>query len=593
MKNGESVNITAYGDSTTCGWETTNNVGVKINTAGGYSGDMTHALGDNWDIVAVNAFPAKLQTILRDMYGNNNIKVHNSGFGGQQLANGWAYDNFDAAVRNNVFYGVPDAVIINFGLNESTAANFNAVNYLTQYDKLIKKILGYGVLPIIMSSDAIAMIDGAKAGTSNIDTENARIYDQIAMELSAKYSIPFVDMNLYLRDWFNNNMDGFKYRSVQADGVHVNDDGHNYKAGVLALHLGYDVAAWNNQTEMIISPEDNSLHADSNDVGAPFFDWPTDQSWSKTARNFVSNTVTLNKPLLEAWVFVAGDQPIIGFNTLGVSNAQPKVKVYKNGDSTPYYNEDYGISPAANNFVYDFKCTKLKYGLNKVTIIPDVNGASFFLNYLWLRKWTSSYKINPAEPYFDTTYWASLGGVYIQKPNLNAVNIPVTVARSGKFSIPEVQENGGNFAQLKKIGDKIQIDATLRLRYGGLVLFPATEYNLDKSKYICITAWANPTAGVDYIIHYPYIGTTSQTGTDSSGVLGNEVKLCIDLERKASNTLNVKVYLTDRSTVAKINYDILNCNHFSGILNGLIAVNEPNNQAFAEINSMSVYAFNQ
>ncbi len=590
MKNGDTVLGVWYGDSTICGWNTTDNTGNVINAINGYNPWLTHSFGDEWEAIAINSCPVKLQTLLRDFYGNNNITIRNAGFGGAQMQDGWATNNFEEAV---MVYGSPDFAIIAFGKNDTRTVNYDIENYYVQYKALVEKCFENNLIPIISTNDCLGLPDGARAADTIIDNERARVYDQIALQVSKEYDIPFIDMGYHLRDWLNNNFDGYKYRDVQADGTHLNDAGHNYKAGVAFKELAYDIIYTEGRNEVVITPEDNALHADSNVPEAPFYDWPNNIVFHRTARNLVNLALTTGSKLIKAWVFVEGEQPLLGFNALSRTIAQPKVKIYKNADATPYYDKEYGILHATGEFIYDYKTTVLKYGLNKIEIIAEADVLGSYLNYMWLRKWNDAYLQNTASPYFDTTYWADLGGIYTQYPETKSVIIPTTAARSGKYNIPSIQADGDNFAQLKTVGDIVHIDTTVKLNYGGLVIFPEQSINIPAASwYICLTAIAG-TSGVDYKLNYPYVGTIVATGNDATGVLGAETKLCIDLERKASNVVNVKVYVADRTTTALINFDITNCSHFSGIVNGLLAINEPNSQAYAEIISMTVNAHNQ
>lgn len=583
MKNGNPVVGVCYGDSTTCGWLTTNNNGLTINESNGYNPYLTHSLGDNWGTIAVNAYPAKLQTLLRDFYKNTNITIHNAGFGAIQMQDGWANNNFEAAVLS---YTNVDFVILSFGLNDSRTNSYNVENYYNEYKKVIEKCIANNIIPIIMSTDSTSMIDGSRASDANIDSEKSRIYDQISKLVSNEYNSLYIDMNNYLVDWLNNNDDGFKFRDVQTDYVHVNNIGHNYKAGVILSYLGYNIISTSSSNDISIVPEDVSLHANASNPNTPSYNWDNNFATHKTSRNFLSLNTSNNTVLLEAWIFVSGNQPTLGFNTISKTTAQPKVKIYSNADSTAYYDDDYGIIHTSDYYIYDFKCTKLKYGLNKIVVVSDEDAVDFFFNYIWLRTWKSPTNLDVL--YFDTTYWANMGNTHTQFPNCKSVSIPTTVNRTAKYNISALQEDGDNFAQLKKVGSKVQIDTLVKLNYGGIILFPEHDiYATSGYKYMCITAIPNATAGVDYKLNYPFLGTILKTGTDATGIVGDVTKLCIDLERKASNTITVTVYISNRAN-SLFSFDMTNCNNFSGTVNGVIAFNEPNSHAFAEILSMTV-----
>ena len=126
MASGDAVSIVCYGDSTTDGNGTSGWTQNPINPNGTATGNNNH------NLTAPNSWPVVLQGILRDMYENNNISVHNAGYSGQRMDNGWAVNNYDVAVANNKFYGTGDITIIDFGLNDIQGGVGVLNNHITQ-----------------------------------------------------------------------------------------------------------------------------------------------------------------------------------------------------------------------------------------------------------------------------------------------------------------------------------------------------------------------------------------------------------------------------------------------------------------------------
>lgn len=229
MASGESVKICCYGDSTTDGLATTNWTANPVDSNGQAIGNTDH------NLTAPNAWPIKLQVLLRDMYQNNNIHVYNAGYSGQKLINGWAENNYDRAVINNPHYGVCDIVFIDFGLNDITESGSQIDQTINYTVRLIKKIQSYGSLPVLLTSGPTlrALGDGA-------DKDKREVMFQINQAkkfISERYNIPIVDKSQGLTDWLEKNKYGIKWIDAQPDGLHFKDVGHRAQAAFIAAAL--------------------------------------------------------------------------------------------------------------------------------------------------------------------------------------------------------------------------------------------------------------------------------------------------------------------------------------------------------------------
>lgn len=238
MAAGLPVKIAIYGDSTDDGNETT---GWTANPTSG--GDAVGAGAHN----PPNAWAAKLQTLLRAMFGNNLIEVWNAGYSGQEMGDGWAYDNYDAAVINNPDYGVPDATILGFGLNDIDSAGSDFENHRTQLYRLARRILADGTMPIIRTCDPIAR----NLPASRDHKESSRQIDQVKFSVASALRLPILDMGAELRRAYAVNQDGRRWGIDQADSLHFGDAGHAMKAGIVAKHLFVDTVIVTEQTERV------------------------------------------------------------------------------------------------------------------------------------------------------------------------------------------------------------------------------------------------------------------------------------------------------------------------------------------------------
>lgn len=231
MASGLAVKIACYGDSTTDGNATTSWVANPVDGSGNAVGNSDH------NLTAPAAWPAVLQGVLRDMYGNNNIAVWNAGYTGQRMDNGWALANYDRAVTNNPFYGHPDVAFIDFGLNDIVDGLGVLENHLQQTELLVRKLLKQGTLPVLFSS-----------GPEFRDTDDAdqRDNEQISQQINvakrticAQFGIPFIDKAQAMVQWLEslNGSDNVSWASLQADALHFSDLGHRFQATYLARML--------------------------------------------------------------------------------------------------------------------------------------------------------------------------------------------------------------------------------------------------------------------------------------------------------------------------------------------------------------------
>ncbi|RWR00513.1 hypothetical protein ED28_18680 [[Pantoea] beijingensis] len=227
MAAGNTVRIACFGDSTTDGQNTTGWVANPVDRQGNAVGNINH------EATAMNAWPARLQTLLREMYHNNNIHIFNAGYSGKTLADGWAVNNFDRAVTDNPYYGVCDAVFIDFGLNDIPAAGSQIDDTLKQTTLLFDKIEATGALPVLLTSGPIFRSDSSGRRKSELELE----INTVKKYLANKRNIPIIDKALMLKEWMELNADSVKWTIIQEDALHFGDSGHLAQASFIAAEL--------------------------------------------------------------------------------------------------------------------------------------------------------------------------------------------------------------------------------------------------------------------------------------------------------------------------------------------------------------------
>jgi len=274
MAAGEAIKIACYGDSTTDGNGTTSHTLNAVDGSGNALGAGDHIAG------APNAWPAKLRTLLRDMFDNSGIVVVNAGYSGKRLDNGWALANYDAAVTNNTAIGAPHICFIGFGLNDIAISGSQIVAHAAQTRLLALKLMAAGTVPVLLTCDPIWRV----APDVRDNKESSRQIDEVKFALASELNLPIIDMGMDLRQWLERNRDGHRWGALQADGLHFGDIGHAMKAGIVAASLFRDVFRFEGTRQQImqldsragyIGPYTSVTTSTNNDQGLNPFTIPT------------------------------------------------------------------------------------------------------------------------------------------------------------------------------------------------------------------------------------------------------------------------------------------------------------------------------
>ncbi|WP_273818061.1 SGNH/GDSL hydrolase family protein [Providencia rettgeri] len=313
MAAGEEVKIACYGDSTTDGVGTT---GWERNPIT----DKNEAIGDsNHESRALNAWPKKLQDILRDMYSNENIHVYNAGYSGKTLADGWALSNFPVAITNNPNYGVCDIVFVDFGLNDIPTAGSQLNETVEQTNLLIDEIEKTGALPVLLTSGPAYRSDSSGRGKNEMLLE----INTMKKDIAAQRNIPLIDKSHMLTEWLEHNSHLIRWVDAEPDGLHFGDIGHQAQASLIAAELYGGVVNVNSDVQ--------HLPFMDNRVNSRFGYSEQYVTGTSKFHNLLLNATTINKytgqALLTIWLRVRSASAGVLYNTVRNENVSDSNKL--------------------------------------------------------------------------------------------------------------------------------------------------------------------------------------------------------------------------------------------------------------------------
>lgn len=550
MKRGATTTIACYSDSTTDGVGTTGFTQNPVDGSGNAVGNSDH------NLTAPNAWPIKTQDLLRSYYANSNIHVWNAGYRGKRVDDGWALANYDTAVVNNPYYGdgtPPDAVILQWGLNDAKASSDISVAYTAQYRLLIQHILAQGTLPILMVPDAVW--DRRETGTDG--RENVEVSRELApclFALADEFKLPIWQIDVAQKNWLHNNSEGWDWGNTQPDAVHFNDVGHTFKAEFVARQLFRDVVDFGVKKERL-------TWSDSR-VKYPFL-----QSYSAT-NNVVrfapfprlsasQLTENLGALFMEFWVWCDGAvaspslvyRMSINSQQYGLSDPADAARIEVNG--VDYVDPTAGPSPAITGMDRGWYIGKLKYGLNRVRMYaPNVSTSNGFNAGWWeilprdpMWRNTSAYLGNPSPSFGKVNLIKDTGPISFKKDYVSGTE------DVGSLVFPE-SESLDNVVSLSKVGDSVSVywRGIMEPRAGLLVF--AGKGNQSLTNYVNGIAFSRRAVTVPDAINVINLG---RVDTNGYAVVANGTvaktweddgtdKLLIVVTRTAMNAVTVKVY---------------------------------------------------
>ncbi|MFK8328507.1 phage tail protein [Pseudomonas sp. BJa5] len=492
MRAGQAVKIAFFGDSTTDG---NSSSGWTPNPVDG--NQMAIGATDHGAAGGYNAYPRRLQDMLRLFYGNNLIRCYNAGYSGKRLDNGWALNNLDAAVLRHPIYKDCDAVVVVFGLNDAAQNGSRLEAFVSESKKVIEAILKAGKLPILMASDAHwrSHDDFDNTGNNYENTEIVELNDA-KRALCAQYGIPHLEMHDRQRDWMNRNGGYTWWRKVAPDGMHSNDEGHQIKACIVAAQFIPEIYRVGRHVLERINWQDSRARFPYDH--SPNFSPIVDSASMQNNFQVPPGRFVHGANLVDAWVWCEeGDLPLIYRAISDAGQAQAdltidqvgRIKVYHMGavdPSAPIYDKEVNGAGARAiiNHTFDRPCRllRLPYGLCRITMTAPAKdltrnlfGGHFEIN--------PSYKMAERKPFFlgDLATLAVLKSPTWQQnliersgPQKFVINAPA----AGRYVFSSREErDGSNTVDFGVPGQKREIYLRAKLSQStGVMMFSGPSY---------------------------------------------------------------------------------------------------------------------
>lgn len=234
--DGETVIITAFGDSTTDGNGSTGWTKNPVDGSNNAIGTAPHTPPNAWTQMCQNA--------LRSMFANTNISVFNAGYSGAQLQTGWAYNNYNKAVLGP--YPDPDAVIVSFGINDVRQPYFNTTTFETRLIELCHRIARLGAFPIFQLPDEPI----SERHNGWLLGKVRGVYRSVAEQLGVKV----IDWGTAMNELSQcSDSTTWRWGLDQPDDTHGNDALHSVKGGYIAACI-YPHTVWVTQPITDLAP---------------------------------------------------------------------------------------------------------------------------------------------------------------------------------------------------------------------------------------------------------------------------------------------------------------------------------------------------
>ncbi|GJK12513.1 hypothetical protein TUM16664_02850 [Enterobacter cloacae] len=572
MHGGETVIITSYADSTgdgngSSGWTANPTVPVT-----GFPWPTAPVANSDHNAEAPNAWPAKLQTILRQYHRNNNISVYNAGYSGQQMQNGWANYYFEKAVLQNPYIpSNPDIVLISFGLNDITDAGNKITEHIAQTIEVMKKVIAAGATPVLTTCDANwRSYNGWNSGSSGRDNEEAAAQIDAAKKYMAEVlGVSIIDQDFMQKTWMSKNSDYSNQYQLQPDGLHWGDTGHSMKAAFVAQSFTPDILrcygtdieriCWMDSRMRYSKDYTSSWVPDTGFEGYKYSRFP--RIWYIQASDYAASEV-----IFDFFVWCEGNQESLIYRNFGNSNIGstyateqlPRVKVFSLGNSSAYYDKE--LPDTGENEAYinatdrPFYLTKLRYGLNRIQVIAPATsalgafwGGWFEFNPFWKAKDTFGYVNNYGAPNYVQVNALEKTGPLNFRFEADTTNNRVA------FMNPEMFD-GTNCADIGQVGDKVEIlvegffdTDTGFLFFGGKSLNRNSGSTDNNQEDNCLLLYATSKTFNLLQLRYPYQGSAPypqiQTGIDDVySPTDRARKFLIRCEKTSPTTQTIKVY---------------------------------------------------
>lgn len=467
MYRGETVKIACYGDSTTDGNGST---GWTANPTDG-NGDALGGAGSPH--TPSNAFPTYLQAWLREFYGNNNIQVFNAGYSGKPMFRSddpqddkWAVRNYENAIDNIPGYGDHDLVFIGFGTNDTRTLGSNSEGFISEYRKLIRKILAKGRIPVVVGPDYFYRW----STTDTNNNEASREINAACKQVADEFNLVYLDFEEETRQEINNQTDYLGLYNLKPDLLHSGDGGQAYRAGIHMRSIVKGIGLVDQ--DPVYFP-----HIDPNTQ----FQFPqsADQTDLRGTSKFGSRwnlsggSYSQGDPIMSIWVWVRGRSASLFWSAFTNSNIdqnvaianRPKLDV-KNATDTGDWNSNLpiqdgeipavGVTPINKSGVREidrnYFITTLLPGLNKIELKAPAVGMTG--GYFYIDPWFGDIKQgnrNQLPRSHVADFIQTDAGEYLyREENINGQELH-------KFMIREPKRDGSDYISVGRDGEAVEI----------------------------------------------------------------------------------------------------------------------------------------
>lgn len=608
MKSNESVSIAFFGDSTTDGNSTTGWVKNDVDSSGNATGIINHSTNGG-----KNAYPTRLQALLRSFYKNEQINCYNAGYSGKRLDNGWARENINKAILDNQFYKDCDAIVVAFGLNDIARSENVISDYIRETEELIKLIYSVGKLPILMASDA----HWRSVAKNSSGYENSEIVylNNIKKGLADKYKIPYINMHDLFRDLISSSSE-YQWSLVQPDGLHSNDLGHQIKASILAKYFIGDnnLFVIKDNSQVIEWHDSRANYPLSNRYG---YSHIVNDVKVQNNYNLPPSSYNMGEILIDAWVWCENEDATLIYRALSASGTDSiinldnlpiiKIESLSNLNNIKTYPLPAGglNQHITNTFDRAVRLQYLNAGLNRITFsAPKENlNRNFYGGYFEINTDWQAVKDNVFF-YGDS---ANGDNVIMPKLQLNALSSYGNIVYSNRsdnntgkrfFIAPKEDKFGNNVADFGIRGrtTKIIFEGKIGVNTGLVALAGASYRDIGNiiTQEGAIFIY-RPVADSTEIRLYSYGDEGSfrllSTGNVSSISVWDDLKLSIEFKLSLEGLLSINIVeINSQSTIITYN-PIRNDIHppVSGTVGGaFINHGEANTTYTLEINKLLI-----
>lgn len=452
--SGLPVRIAIYGDSTTDGTATSGWTGNAVDGSGRAKGNHNH------NPESPNSWPVVLQSLLREISGNENINVYNAGYGGKAAITGWFLDNYDTAIHNNPHYRDATHVVIATGLNDVVQNNFNYDNFLNALLNLIKKVKESGRTPVIVTPD-VPFNNIARNVTKVLGVATNAI-----REAANLTGIELVDTGAWLVRWQNMREDNDRWAYHQMDGLHFSNIGHAQKASYFAKEMlkgfivdvsdGLRVAPWQGQV---------------NNNGASVSVINSINNYFSACLAITPKTTNFNALTLYLWsdktmyqTYASVDRDIGKLSTFTTSNTINVKRLISNSQTSyPIFFGNHSSSTDSRGSELALQAGVLQAGISKVEYNCALANKQSLIGYFYYK---SSKEANFERAFVQGGVGAAISDDLnsLNRNSMSSIGSPVKVLK-----ISGVHNDTGVIISCGRVFDDEQ-DVTLKNRSCGLIV---------------------------------------------------------------------------------------------------------------------------